>query len=363
MNMEQKLERHGRFWQPLEKGEGGYLYVTAPINDGKEHKIRSPKSLEEYWLDTDYRVERAEHVANAVFHGQDAIQREFVNLGPGVQAALLGAPYELSWDSVWFDRKPPIKDFENPITLKTNTEHELYKVIDDQTRALCKNSKGRYAVSVTDIGGTLDVLFSLRGQDLLMDMLEYPDEVLSAINQIDDEFIKYYNHLNSIIEPYNIGHTAWIPLVHDKPWYPIQCDLSVMISPAMFEEFVLPSLDKASKALGQAVYHLDGPEQINHLDMILSLEKVHAIQWVPLPDLKQPDGSFVYNFASAQSIGVFKRILAAGKKLYIMGIPANQVEKVFNEIGSDGVFMHTDCGNFNEATELIELCRKNWLKL
>lgn len=359
-----KLERHQRFWQPLEKGEGGYLYVTSPMSDTEKPPfIRKPKDLEDYWLNTEYRVQRAEHTTAAVFHGQDAIQREFVNLGPGVQASFFGAPYELNWDSVWFDRHPIIKDFSSPVNLNINTDNELYKIIDQQTSALCENSNGRYAVSVTDIGGTLDVLFSLRGQELLMDLLDYPEEVLAAINKVDDEFIKYYNHLNAIIEPYNIGHTAWIPLVHNKPWYPIQCDFSVMISPAMFEEFVLPSLYKVSKALGQAVYHLDGPEQINHLDMILSLPNIHAIQWVPLPDLKQPDGSFVYNFASEQSIGVFKRILAAGKKLYIMGIPANQIETVFNEIGSDGVFMHTDCGSRKQADELIELCRKNWLKL
>ena len=33
-----------------------------------------------------------------------------------------------------------------------------------------------------------------------------------------------------------------MPIYSEKPYYPLQCDFSAMISPDMFEEFVLPEL-------------------------------------------------------------------------------------------------------------------------
>ena len=364
MDLEQKRARHRQFWQPFAKGEGAYLAVASPIRDGvSPEPLEDPKDLEEYWFSTEYRLKRAEHCYKTTYFGQDAIQREFVNFGPGVLAGLVGAPYKVSRDSIWFDREPPIKDWGTVPELAIQKDQKLYQWIDSQTRALCDNAKGRYTVSFTDIGGQYDVLYSLRGEELLMDLIEYPDEVMAAEAQLDRAFIDYFNTYKNIIGPTGCGYTTWIPLVHDKPWYPIQCDMSVMISPCMFEEFVLPALDQVSTAIGEAVYHLDGPGEIKHLDMILSLPHVHAVQWVPLPDLKDENGGYIYNFTSEESIGVVKRILASGKKVILMGIKPNQIATVFNTVGCDGIFIDTCCDTRKDADELIALAQKEWLKL
>lgn len=363
MDMEQKRARHRRFWQPLQKGEGAYLSVVAPVSDGQPpYHLRKAESVEENWLSTQYRLEKAEARMQNTYFGQDAIQCEFVNFGPGVQAALLGAPYAITKDSIWFDRQPPIKDWEHPVVFKTDPEHPLYHAIAEHTRALCEHSKGRYAVSFTDIGGQLDVLYSMRGEELLMDLLEYPDEVLAAEAQIDREFIEYFNTLQKMIGPTGCGYTNWIPLVHDKPWYPLQCDMSVMISPAMFEEFVLPSLAKVAASIGQAVYHLDGPGEIKHLDMILSLPEVHAVQWVPLPNTKDQNGRFYQDFADKESIDVYRKTLAAGKKVVLLGVRPNQISAIFDAVGCDGVFIETYPGSRSRADELIDFAAKEWIR-
>lgn len=61
----------------------------------------------------------------------------------------------------------------------------------------------------------------------------------------------------------------------------LQCDFAYMISPAMFERFVLPDLEACCAVLDHAFYHLDGRGQIPHLDLLLSLERLRGIQWVP----------------------------------------------------------------------------------
>jgi hypothetical protein len=61
----------------------------------------------------------------------------------------------------------------------------------------------------------------------------------------------------------------------------LQCDFCYMISPAMFERFVLPELVACCNKLDYSFYHLDGPGALNHLDLLLDIPKLHGIQWIP----------------------------------------------------------------------------------
>ena len=364
MSFDQARARHRRFWEPLAKGEGGYLAVASPKSDTiPQARIEPPKDLNEKWLSPEYAVKRAEISDGNTFFGLDAFHSEFVNLGPGSFAAVLGAPYKLQPDSIWFDLDPPIKSWDPAPSFEIDTENALYQVIETRTRALCEASKGRYAVSFTDIGGQLDILFSLRGEELLSDMIECPEAVLDAEYKIDTLFLEYFNTLKNIIGPSGCGYTNWIPLLNDDPWYPLQCDLSVMISPAMFEKFVLPALDRVSAAIGQSVYHLDGPGEIAHLDMLLSLPHVHAIQWVPLPTAGSAAKARQYqDFSDAMSLDIYRRSLAAGKKVVLLGVRPNQIPTIFDAVGTDGVFIATHCEKRADADALVETAQKQWIK-
>ena len=61
----------------------------------------------------------------------------------------------------------------------------------------------------------------------------------------------------------------------------LQSDFSYMISPRMFERLILPDLTACCEALEYAFYHLDGKGEIKHLDMLLSIERLRGIQWIP----------------------------------------------------------------------------------
>jgi len=365
MDLLQKRARYRRFWQPLLKGEGGYLSVVSPISDNGvlPYLLEPPVSLEEQWLSVDYAVKRAEADDSNLYYGLDAIHVERVHFGPGVQAAMLGAPYTLKENTVWFNMDPPIKCWDPIPVLMTDREHELYKAIITHTRALCDASKGRYAVAVTDIGGQMDVLYMLRGSELLEDLIDYPNEVSTALEKLDNDFIDLFTTLCDIIGPTDCGYTGWMPVISDVPWYPLQCDISVMISPEMFECFVLPSLDRISSVTGQSIYHLDGPGQIRHLDMLLSLKYIHAIQWVPLPAaIVGSQGLVNRSFIDKMSLDIYNRVLAAGKKLVLLGVEPSQVPVIFSEVGCDGVFIQANCKTRRDADELVAYAQKNWIR-
>lgn len=360
----QKLARHQRFWQKLTPGEGGYLAIECPL-EAPGAPLPPPKDLEEQWLSCDYALRRIRSRLDRSAFLLDALPTVFVNLGPGVLAAMLGGGYALKPDTVWFDTAPILSDFTEVPPLALDRSHTLYQVVKEQIHTLAQESGGAYKVSFTDIGGTLDILASLRGnQDLLTDLLEYPEEIAAVAHRIDEIFMEYFDEQAEWLAALGAGYTNWIPLVHDRPWYPLQCDLSAMISPALFERLVLPSLDYAASRMDAAVYHLDGPGEIPHLDRILSLPGIHAIQWVPLPEISLERNSYRQNFADEMSLSIYRRVLAAGRKVVLCGVPADQVPGIYRAVGPDGVFIFTSTPTFGQGVALASQARQEgWVRL
>ncbi|MCM8777890.1 MAG: hypothetical protein NC905_06510 [Candidatus Omnitrophica bacterium] len=103
-----------------------------------------------------------------------------------------------------------------------------------------------------------------------------------------------------------------------------QCDISCMISPEMFNEFVLPYLEEQCKHLNYSFYHLDGPGAIKHLNSLLSIEELDGIQWTPGID---QDG-----LESPKWFPIYHKILSRGKKLWFLGLPKNSIKEILKEL-------------------------------
>jgi 5-methyltetrahydrofolate--homocysteine methyltransferase len=137
-------------------------------------------------------------------------------------------------------------------------------------------------VGHTDLGGNLDILASLRGtQRLLLDLVDSAQEVEALCARVTALWLEYYDRLDRIIRPRCGGTSCWTPLFSCGTTYMLQCDFSYMISPAMFERFVMPDLVACCNHLEHAFYHLDGRGEIPHLDMLLSIPRLRGVQWIP----------------------------------------------------------------------------------
>lgn len=263
-----------------------HLTSTDPVDDGvTRHGFMSNYPLT---VDAADIVERQAPVMAATHYYGDAFPWWWVNVGPGMMAGFLGAevhsvvePSETVWFTPPQGAGPDQIDI-GALTLAYDAGNPWLKRVAAITRAIAERWEGNVAVGHTDLGGNLDILASFRETErLLFDLIDYPEEVERLINRITELWLRYYDEMDALIRPPCTGTSCWTPLWSPGKTYMLQCDFSYMISPAMFERFVLPDLVACCDHLDHGFYHLDGKGEIPHLDHLLAIERLRGIQWIP----------------------------------------------------------------------------------
>lgn len=257
-----------------------YLAATDPVPDITLYRFLSNYPMD---ISAEEIVDRYAQVLAATHFYADAFPWWWMNFGPGIMAGFLGAEVHSVSDpseTVWFTNPNPgpIKD----LTLNYDLENVWWQRVKDITQAAAERWDGMVAVGHTDLGGNLDILASFRGtQELLLEVMDHPEEVDRLVAEITDLWIRYYDEQQALIQPPCRGTTCWTPIWSPGTTYMLQCDFSYMISPEMFERFVMPDLVTCCEHLDHGFYHLDGKGEIPHLDLLLSIDRLRGIQWIP----------------------------------------------------------------------------------
>jgi 5-methyltetrahydrofolate--homocysteine methyltransferase len=253
----------------------------------------------------------------------DAFPTVRPNFGPGHNAVFSGARPDVRPTTVWFHPAPP-SDIA-ALSVALDREHPWLQRLRELYRAAADRWQGRVCLGMSDITPNLDPLASLRGTDrLLFDLYDAPEEVDRLVGELHHVFWQTFDLLDAIIRPANPGWTAWDQIFSGEPYLMQQCDFCYMISPAMFERFVLPDLRASCRRLTNSFYHLDGVGQLPHLDLLLSIEELDGIQWIP--GAGQPDYDHWCD--------LYRRIRAAGKKVQLCGPSLVVVDRIADALGS-----------------------------
>jgi hypothetical protein len=242
--------------------------------------------------------------------------------GPGVIAAFFGATLDNSTGSVWFH--PPARRPIGDIHFRFDPDNVWFRRLCDLYRAGMERWQGQVLMTMTDLGGNLDILSTFRpGEDLLLDLYDEPDEIKRLVWEAHEAWHQYYNALNEVLQPINPGYADWAEIYSEQPSYMLQCDFSYMIGPEMFKEFARPELAASSRRLGRAFYHMDGRGQIPHLDSILEIPGLGGVQWVP--------------GAGAPGCGhwpeIYRKIAASSKRIQVIG-GLDELDAVAGQLGS-----------------------------
>lgn len=267
----------------------------------------------------------------------------FAAFGPGVLAAFCGARLDNTSGRVWFF---PQEELElSQIHVRYDPDNRYAKRIKELYRAGLNKWNGAVLMSLPDLGGVMDVAATFRGsENLLMDLLDEPEEVLRLNQEIQTAWYEAYQDLLAVLKPQKYN-TNWSGLMSREPSYILQCDFCYMISNPMFREFVLDTLRRDTEHLPNAIYHLDGIGQLKHLDDVLSLKNLRAVQWVFGDGQPQAE----------HWMDVYRRIHAAGKQCMLAGLPQNNLEVISQLHGSPYVVHDLPVSELELARQLLTI--------
>ncbi|MDP6451063.1 MAG: hypothetical protein QF773_09610 [Lentisphaeria bacterium] len=306
------------------------------------------------WLDIEYNLAAGiAELERQVFAG-DSFPTFHPNIGPELIAAMYGCELEFRPDTSW--SIPVITDpvqWDEVAAADSNFEGIYWRTIVELTDAALAVSDGRFLVGVTDLHGNYDNLAAMRDpQQLCTDLVDCPERVAAAGRRITRGFVDAFNALWRRIEPAGLGCTTWSAMHHDGPTYLPSCDFWCMVSDAMASQFILPDIVAEMAPLERSLFHLDGPQALRHLDLLLALPELDGVQWV-------------YGAGAgpaARWTDVYRRILDAGKCAQVIADGPEDALAVLDTCGPKGLWLHVG-GDFDDVDSadafLAEVARRS----
>jgi len=368
LDQEEVLRRvliHVRFWGEKRQGEGAYIAISSPDDEAAAAlaELSEPENIEDRWFDVDYRVRKTMLSVETSYYAGDSVPVAYAHFGPANLSGLIGAGRILADDTIFFGLDPLIEDWGNLPELRIDKEGKLYKAIRYTARELARLANGRFVVAISDIGSNLDTLACLRTREnALIDMISEPGRVKDMFETIFELWREFYEENRGWATEYSPYMSAPSPFVFNGKWCKVESESSVMISLEMFEEFMLPALQRQVDYLDRSMFNLDGYDHIRILPGALKLKGLHSVAWSPNAKADSFTGAPVKDFITEESINVCKTVQAAGKKLALQNISPYQVEAMFDHISPDGVFMTVRCRDRKEADEFASYSAK-WRNL
>jgi 5-methyltetrahydrofolate--homocysteine methyltransferase len=335
-------------WWRHEKPHRPILSITAP----RETPIPCPAAPPHTgnprtdWLDVDANLRRYEAGLARTYQGGCSFPYITPNLGPGNLNLYLGSQPVFMPQTIWYK---PVFDDPAKAVLRLDPENEYWQWTLKAISKMKEAGRGKFLVGIPDLIEGIDILSELLGtQELLTYLIDCPDEIHRLLNDLDPIYWQAFDPLYDRVKDERNGN-AFIAFQVWGPGRTIksQCDFSAMISPDMFAEFVCPYLERQCARADFSVFHVDGPKCIPHLEHLLKVKSLTAIQWTPgFP-----------NPACADPVWwkpVWEKVYAAGKSALVLGNPAHMVEPFLKEFGLAGSFLSTSTQTEREARQLLK---------
>ncbi len=351
-DLEKRLQRLELLWHN-EILDRCCVSVEAPKHAHDPYIVKQPTDpieLRKWYMDGDWILKRNLEKIQKTHYAGDAMPNVFPYFGTGGHAKYVCTQKDVEYtpDTIWIH--PMLEDYHSfDFTLHKDNPFlvEELKVLT----YLATEGRGKFFVGFPDNTGSFDALSQLRGNvPIMMDLLDNPEEVKHATNQLVDILIESGDQIFDVLKKNNLGGsthswmTTWSPGRHAQ----LQCDASVMMSNQDFETFIVPELTRTSQWLDNATYHFDGMEQIRHLDSLLSIDTINMIQWT------QVDGQPPVT----QFIPELKRIQQAGKGLMLLAWK-HQVKELLDELSPRGIILRVlDAKDAEEAEDIVSFVSK-----
>lgn len=307
--------RHEAWWEQ-QLGNRPLFLATASTSGGRP-VTRNLELLDDpqRWLE----VKRFE-VRHARCVG-DSLPVIRVDFGPILLAGMFGGRREVGADTAWTHAFID-DDWSNAPQWHFTDDQPYWRQMRQLTQAAATEAASHCLISTPDLGNSGDVLLTLRGANgLCMDVATRIENVCAAAQAILPSWHRAYMAVYDDALARNCGLIHWLGLWSNRPYDVLGCDFSAMISPQAFETIFLPTIAQQACSIGRAVYHLDGPDAARHIDLLLEIPEIQAIQFSPGTGTP----------SALPWIAMFRKIQAHGRSLQIF-CPAQEVNVLCKQL-------------------------------
>lgn len=338
--------------------DGGYL---GQICQGKYYNM--PEEL--MWKDMEDKYQNPQRIVDRYRFFCDThafLGESFPNLnvdfGPGSLAAYLGSEIGFKEDTVWFNKC--LDGWDGVPKLAFDPENKWFKKHINLVKSCRELAGNDFYVDMPDLMENIDVLASLRGaQETLFDLLDEPEKVGERIQEVTDVYYDYYDRFYDAIKDEEGGNAYTVFQI----WGPgrtvkLQCDFSAMMSPEDFRKYIQPSLKTQSENVDHVLYHLDGPQAIKHMDALMEIDGIDALQWTSGdagPDGTLPDWDVIYDKAIAAGKSIWVKVYSGEFEDWI-----RNVDRLVKKYGSHSLFLLFPEMSMEQAVYLLDYAEKNW---
>jgi len=201
------------------------------------------------------------------------------NLSAVVYNLFLGQ--DAVFDDVTAWTHPCVDDLANLPDLRVRWENEYFLAVEALTRRALDVAEGEFLVGYTDMYAGIDCTMGLRGMErMCIDLVTQPEQIKRLIDLAFAEYPQVYRHFDDVLKAHGQPSVTWMNLPSFETFNVLACDFATNIGTKHFDEFCMPVIRREAELFRHNVFHMDGPGVARHVDSILTLPNLAAVQWV-----------------------------------------------------------------------------------
>jgi hypothetical protein len=240
--------------------------------------------------------------------------------------AIAGCPVVGHPGSFW--AQPCLDNYADRAPIRFDPQNPWLCKLIEFTKALVEFSRGRFAIALPQMRGPLDTLAAMRTPEQMgLDLIEQPEQARKILSELTDLWIGIAETILAVIPPFYGGYCSrmkmWAPGRTITP----QNDISTLLSPKMYRNFVLPLDQRIVEHFPYHCFHAHGSEY-RQVDNWLRLQNLTAIQFTLEHTLGGPSLDI--------SLSVVRRILET-KPVILAALDVETAERCVNELPAVGL--------------------------
>jgi len=338
------VSRYETWWQ--RKNQTPLVQTWLPCAKELPPAAWCPQT-ESDWMDLKARVDWFGQIVESTPLAADSFHLFDVNFGPDILSVCYGSKIEFGEGTGTSWVHPIVGSCREVLDLEFSLQAPLWQRHLELQALSLERSQGRWLTGYADLHPSADLLVSLMGPETLaMEVVDDPEGFDLALTKVAGEFEAAY--LCSIAQLQAAGQPTlnWMKTPVAGRHHVPSCDFSGLVSGEVFREFILPRVQAECQMMDRCIYHLDGPIALRHLEAVLEIPEIHAIQWVYGAG-QEPARKWTE---------VYQKIQAAGKGMMIHCVDQEDALEVSKALHPEGCLYTV--GGISEAEEAMALIHR-----